>query len=29
MTVDDYEAALRRRLITAGFDFTRPDPATA
>ena len=29
MTVDDYEAAMRRRLLEAGFDFNRPDPALA
>jgi hypothetical protein len=29
MTVDDYEAATRRRLLQAGFDFTKPDPALA
>ncbi len=29
MTVDDYEAAMRRRLIDVGFDFERPDPALA
>lgn len=29
MTVDDYEAAMRRRLLDGGFDFEKPDPALA
>ena len=29
MTVDDYEAAMRRKLLDAGFAFNRPDPALA
>lgn len=29
MTVDEYEAAMRRRLLEAGFDFERPGPALA
>lgn len=29
MTVDDYEGAMRRRLLEAGFDFSSPDPALA
>jgi hypothetical protein len=29
MNVDAYEAAMRRRLIAAGFDFNRPDLALA
>jgi hypothetical protein len=29
MTVDEYEAAMRRRLLEAGFDFNGPDPALA
>lgn len=29
MTVDEYEAAMRRKLIEAGFDFDVPNPALA
>ncbi len=29
MTVDDYEGAVRSRLLDAGFDFSKPDPALA
>lgn len=29
MTVDDYEAATRHRLLQAGFDFPKPDLALA
>lgn len=29
MTVDEYEAMVRRKLHEANFDFSRPDPATA
>jgi hypothetical protein len=29
MTVDDYEVAIRRRLLKAGFDFDKPDPRSA
>jgi hypothetical protein len=29
MTVDDYEAAFRHRLLDAGFDFQKPDLALA
>jgi hypothetical protein len=29
MTVDEYEEAVRRKLLDAGFDFNSPDPALA